>query len=187
MLRLCEQAEHWGNSLETPNVWGLSSFHPNVSKQPPPPQCLGFCPLFTGTFVSRRAGSDVDATAAADRTRKPRRCHVSTGQNKKIAAGREDSGGERRREGAADLLRRKTRLSSFRPCRASAVLPPTAQATFSQRSGVSLSYAANAFSNCLFSISVHVELKLDSISNAGVGRDGEIKVSSSEIQPFFAF
>ena len=59
----------WGNSLETPNVWGLSSFHPNVSKQPPPPQCLGFCPLFTPTFVLRRAGSDVDATAAADRTR----------------------------------------------------------------------------------------------------------------------
>ena len=28
--------------VETPNVWGLSSFHPNVSKQPPPPQCLGF-------------------------------------------------------------------------------------------------------------------------------------------------
>ena len=55
-----------GNSLETPNVWGLSSFHPNVSKQPPPPQCLGFCPLFTPTFLSRRAGSDVDATAAAD-------------------------------------------------------------------------------------------------------------------------
>ena len=29
-----------GNSLETPNVWGLSSFHPEVWKQPPPPQCL---------------------------------------------------------------------------------------------------------------------------------------------------
>ena len=122
--------------------------------------------------------------SAQGKTKKRR--HVSTWQNKKIAAGREDSGGERRREGAADLLRRKTRLSSFRPCRASAVLPPTARATFSQRSGVSLSYAASAFSNRLFSISVHVELKLDSISNAGVGRDGEIKVSSSEIQLFFA-
>ena len=31
-----------GNSLETPNVWVLSSFHPNVSKHQPPPQCLGF-------------------------------------------------------------------------------------------------------------------------------------------------
>ena len=31
-----------GNSLETPNVWVLSSFHPKVWKQPPPPQCLGF-------------------------------------------------------------------------------------------------------------------------------------------------
>ena len=62
----------WGNSLETPNVWGLSSFHPNVSKQPPPPQCLGFCLLFTPRLLSRRAGSDVDATAAAHRTRKPR-------------------------------------------------------------------------------------------------------------------
>ena len=61
-----------GNSLETPNVWGLSSFHPNVSKQPPPPQCLGFCLLFTPRLLSRRAGSDVDATAAAHRTRKPR-------------------------------------------------------------------------------------------------------------------
>ena len=61
-----------------PNVWGLSSFHPNVSKQPPPPQCLGFCLLFTPRLLSRRAGSDVDATAAAHRTRKPRRCHVTT-------------------------------------------------------------------------------------------------------------
>ena len=61
-----------GNSLETPNVWGLSSFHPNVSKQPPPPQCLGFCLLFTPRLLSRRAGSDVDATAAAHRTWKPR-------------------------------------------------------------------------------------------------------------------
>ena len=43
---------------------------------------------------------------------------------------------------------------------------------------MSLSHAASAFSNRLFSISVHVELKLDSISNAGVGRDGEIKASS---------
>ena len=30
------------NSRLHPNVWVLSSFHPNVSKQPPPPQCLGF-------------------------------------------------------------------------------------------------------------------------------------------------
>ena len=29
---------------------------------------FGFCPLFTPTLLSRRAGSDVDATAAADRT-----------------------------------------------------------------------------------------------------------------------
>ena len=69
--------------------------HPNVSKQPPPPQCLTRSGGSTPRLLSRRAGSDVDATAAADRTRKPRRCHVSTGQNKKIAVGREDSGGER--------------------------------------------------------------------------------------------
>ena len=75
-----------GNSLETPNVWGLSSFHPNVSKQPPPPQCLGFCLLFTPRLLSRRAGSDVDATAAAHRTRKPCRCHVITGQNKDFSS-----------------------------------------------------------------------------------------------------
>ena len=67
-----------GNSLETPNVWGLSSFHPNVSKQPPPPQCLGFCLLFTPRLLSRRAGSDVDATAAAHRTPKLRRCQLTT-------------------------------------------------------------------------------------------------------------
>ena len=105
-----------GNSLETPNIWGLSSFHPNVSKQPPPPQCLGFV-LFSPRRFYR-------AELAA--TWKPRRCHVSTGQNKKSevvgeeirgdwskqnglnylsegernTAGREDSGGERRREGA---------------------------------------------------------------------------------------
>ena len=56
---------------------------------------FGFCPLFTPTLLSRRAGSDVDATAAADRTRKPRRCHVSTGQNKKRRGERiaEGSGG----------------------------------------------------------------------------------------------
>ena len=35
-----------GNSPETPNVWGLSSFHPNVSKQPPPPECLGVLSSF---------------------------------------------------------------------------------------------------------------------------------------------
>ena len=69
-----------GNSLETPNVWVLSSFHPKVWKQPPPPQCFGFCPLFTLTVLSRRAGSDVDATAAAHWTRKPRHYHVSTRQ-----------------------------------------------------------------------------------------------------------
>ena len=71
-------------------------------------------------LLSRRTGSDVDATAAADRTRKPRRCHVSTGQNekrrhsfpsqKKSRRGEriaEGSGGEReqRREGAAWLPR----------------------------------------------------------------------------------
>ena len=28
--------------METPNVWVLSSFHPKVWKQPPPPQCSGF-------------------------------------------------------------------------------------------------------------------------------------------------
>ena len=185
-----------GNSLETPNVWVLSSFHPNVSKQPPPPQCLGFV-LFSHRRFYRAElaatwmplqqltghGSHVAAMSAQGKTKKAPCQHRA---KEKIAAGREDSGGERRREGAADLLKRKTRLSSFRPCRASAVLPPTARATFSQRSGVSLSYAASAFSNRLFSISVHVEVKLDSTYNAGVGRDGEIKVSSSEIQPFFA-
>ena len=60
----------------------MSSFHPNVSKQLPPPQCLGFvlfspqcfetaastpmfgfCPLFTRTLLSHRAGSDVEATS----------------------------------------------------------------------------------------------------------------------------
>ena len=74
-----------GNSLETPNVWGLSSFHPNVSKHPPPPQCLGFCLLFTPRLLSRRAGSDVDATTAVDRTQKPRRCYVSTGRGTLLA------------------------------------------------------------------------------------------------------
>ena len=74
-----------GNSLETPNVWVLSTFHPNVRKQPPPPQCLTRSGGCTPTLLSRRAGRDVDATAAADRTRTPRRCHVSTGQNKKGA------------------------------------------------------------------------------------------------------
>ncbi|KAF4393296.1 hypothetical protein G4B88_002030 [Cannabis sativa] len=38
------------------------------------------------------------------------------------------------------------------------LLPPTARATFSHRSGVSLSYKANALSNCLFCIAVHDEL-----------------------------
>ncbi|KAJ7966761.1 hypothetical protein O6P43_016179 [Quillaja saponaria] len=49
--------------------------------------------------------------------------------------------------------------------------PPTALATFCQRSGVSLSYTARAFSNCLFCLCVHDELgepeevkKLDAIS-----------------------
>ena len=100
----------WGNSPETPNIWVLSTFHPNVWKQLPPPQCLTRSGGCTPMLLSRRADSDVDATAAADRTRKPRRCHVSTGQNKKkaplaakskeITTGREDSRGERRREGA---------------------------------------------------------------------------------------
>ena len=60
-----EKEDKRGNSLETPNVWGLSSFHPNVSKQPPPPQCLGFCLLFTPRLLSCRAGSDVDATGSS--------------------------------------------------------------------------------------------------------------------------
>ena len=48
-----------GNSVETPNVWVLSSFHPNVSKHPPPPQCLGFVlfsPQCFETAASRRDG-----------------------------------------------------------------------------------------------------------------------------------
>ena len=55
----------------------------------PKPPMFGFCPLSTPMFcpltilLSRRAGSNVDATAVADRTRKPRGYHVSTGQNKK--------------------------------------------------------------------------------------------------------
>ena len=43
-----------GNSLETPDVWGLSSFHPNVSKQLPPPKCLGFV-LFSPRCFYHRA------------------------------------------------------------------------------------------------------------------------------------
>ena len=74
-----------GNSLETPNVWVLSSFHPQCFETAASTPMFGFCPLFTPTLLSRRAGSDVDATAAADRTQKPRRFHVSTGQNKKGA------------------------------------------------------------------------------------------------------
>ena len=74
---------HRGNSPETPNVWVLSTFHPNVWKQPPPPQCLTRSGGCTPTLLSHRAGSDVDATTAADRTRKPRRCHVIIEQNKK--------------------------------------------------------------------------------------------------------
>ena len=91
--------ENRGNSLETPNVWVLSSFHPNVWKQPPPPQCLTRSGGCTPTLLSCRAGSDVDATAAADRTRKPRRFNVITGQNKKRRGERiaEGSGGERER------------------------------------------------------------------------------------------
>ena len=46
---------------------------------------FGFCPLFTPTLLSCRDGSDVDATAAADRTRKPRLCHVSTGRGTLLA------------------------------------------------------------------------------------------------------
>ena len=71
-----------GNSLETPNVWGLSSFHPNISKQPPPPQCLGFV-LFsprrfyraevTATWMPRqqmtRRGSRVAAMSAQGKTK----------------------------------------------------------------------------------------------------------------------
>ena len=100
-----------------PMFWVLSTFHPNVWKQPPPPQCLTRSGGCTPTLLSRRAGSDVDATAAANWMRKPRRCHVSTGQNKKrrhslpsrkksrrgerIAEGSGDEvGGIRRREGA---------------------------------------------------------------------------------------
>ena len=57
--------------METPNVWVLSTFHPKVWKQPPPSQCLTMSGGYTPTVLSRRAGSDVDATAAADWTRKP--------------------------------------------------------------------------------------------------------------------
>ena len=72
-----------GNSLETPNVWVLSSFHPNVSKQPSPPQCLGFV-LFSprrfyraelaATWMPRqqltRRGSHVAAMSAQGKTKK---------------------------------------------------------------------------------------------------------------------
>ena len=98
-----------GNSLETPNVWGLSSFHPNVSKQQPPPQCLGFV-LFSprcfyraqlvSTWTPRQQltgrGSHVAVMSAQGKTKKG-----ATTKSKEIAAGREDSGQERRREGAA--------------------------------------------------------------------------------------
>ena len=67
-----------GNSLETRNVWVLSSFHPIVSKHPPPPQCLGFV-LFSPRRFYR-------AELAA--TWKPRRYHVSTGQNKVCCSSR---------------------------------------------------------------------------------------------------
>ena len=60
--------------METPNVWVLSSFHPNVSKQPPPPQCLGVV-LFSPRRFYR-------AELAA--TWKPRRCHVSNKAKQKI-------------------------------------------------------------------------------------------------------
>ena len=129
------------NSRLHPNVWGFVLFSP---------QRLYRAEL-AATWMPRQQLTGRGSHVSTGQNKKG--CHVSTGQNKKIAAGREDSGGERRREGAADLLRRKTRLSSFRPCRASAVLPPTAQATFSQRSGVSLSYAASAFSNRFLSAS----------------------------------
>ena len=79
-----------GNSLETPNVWVLSSFHPNVWKQPPPPQCFGFCPLFTPTLLWRRAGSDVDATTSAHRTRKHVAAMSAQGKTKKCNVGGED-------------------------------------------------------------------------------------------------
>ena len=98
-----------GNSLETPNVWVLSSFHPNVSKQLPPPQCLGFV-LFSprrfyreelaATWTPRQQligrGSHVAAMSAQGKTKKD-----AIAKSKEIAAGREDSGRERRREGAA--------------------------------------------------------------------------------------
>ena len=72
-----------GNSPETPNVWVFSTFYPNVWKHLPPPQCLTRSGGCTPTLLSRRAGSDVDATAAADRMRKstslPALCDRSVG------------------------------------------------------------------------------------------------------------
>ena len=81
-----------GNSMErdpqcneTPNVWVLSSFHPNVSKQPPPTQMFGFCPLFTPTLLSRRARSDVEASTSLPALRnRGQNIGVKRGQNPNI-------------------------------------------------------------------------------------------------------
>ena len=61
---------------------------------------FGFCPLFTPMFgFSHRASSDADATAADDAEATSLPCQHRAKQKK---AGREDSGGERRRrEGAS--------------------------------------------------------------------------------------
>ena len=66
------------SNIEQNKLQELMRFSKGVIVWKPP--MFGFCPLFTPTLLSRRAGSDVDATAAADRTQKPRRCHVSTGR-----------------------------------------------------------------------------------------------------------
>ena len=97
-----------GNSLETPNVWVLSSFHPNVSKQPPPPQCLGFV-LFSprrfyraelaATWMPRqqltRRGSHVASRSAQGKTKKaPLPSRKKSRRGERIADG---SGCERER------------------------------------------------------------------------------------------
>ena len=85
-----------------PQCLGFVLFSPQCFETAACTPMFGFCPLFTPTLLSRRAGSDVDATAAADRTQKPRRCHVSTRQNKKRRHERER---EREREKQQPLTR----------------------------------------------------------------------------------
>ena len=65
-----------GNSLETPNVWVLSTFHPKVWKQPPPPQCLTMSGGYTPTVLSRRAGSDVASASGQLLPWRPRCCQL---------------------------------------------------------------------------------------------------------------